>query len=120
VGSAKIGVARGSAMARIAQPLKTLSANSAIDELAALASQSGAEGIVVGLPRSLDGNETAQTSYVRNWAKLAHEHIKLPFYWQDEALTSKIAANQHNEHAAAAAIILQDFLDTPKSDRVRF
>jgi putative Holliday junction resolvase len=72
VGSAKIGVARGSAMARIAQPLKTLSANSAIDELAALASQSGAEGIVVGLPRSLDGNETAQTSYVRNWAKLAH------------------------------------------------
>jgi RNase H-fold protein (predicted Holliday junction resolvase) len=47
--------------------------------------------------------------------------VKLPFYWQDEALTSRTAERQPSAagaDAGAAAIILQDFLDTDENDRV--
>jgi RNase H-fold protein (predicted Holliday junction resolvase) len=53
--------------------------------------------------------------------------VNLPFYWQDEALTSQAAdkiqnskskAQNIDEHSLAAAIILQDFLDGAENDRV--
>jgi putative holliday junction resolvase len=122
VGSARVGIARGSSAARIAQPLKTVPASQAVAEIKELAEQHNVKGIVVGLPRGLDGSETAQTKDVRDWAAEARQTIGLPFYWQDEALTS-YAASRHKASpagldSAAAAIILQDFLDTSESDRV--
>jgi putative Holliday junction resolvase len=127
VGSARIGIARGATAARLAEPLKTVPAAQALAELKKTAAQNGAAGIVVGLPRSLDGTETAQTELVRQWAELAKRELNLAFYWQDEALTSqaagkiqssKIKHQTADEHSLAAAIILQDFLDTAESDRV--
>lgn len=123
VGSARVGIARGSSAARLAESLKTVRASAAIDKLKALAQESGAAGIVVGLPRSLNGDDTAQTDYVRRWISKAKEDIDLPFYLQDEALTSKTAEQGRKQpgpaDAEAAALILQDFLDTPKEERVR-
>src|SRR5206468_289609 len=84
VGSQRVGIARGSSLARIAEPLKTVSAQEAIVELKKLETQ--IDGIVVGLPRGLDGQETAQTKMVRQWAHQAKAQINTPFYWQDEAL----------------------------------
>lgn len=124
VGSVKIGIARGSSVARLAAPLKTVAAASAFDELIQLSAQNQVSAIVVGLPRNLNGAETTQTVFVRDWAKQAKDQIKLPFFWQDEALTSQKAeslkpkTSQFDDHALAAAIILQDFLDTPESDRL--
>ncbi|MBX4197273.1 Holliday junction resolvase RuvX [Candidatus Saccharibacteria bacterium] len=127
VGAARIGIARGSNAARLAEPLKTVAAEEAVQELIDLAIASSASGIVIGLPRGLDGNETAQTELVRQWASQLQNKIKLPLYWQDEAMTSetagklqksKIKNNTTDEHSLAAAIILQDFLDSPESDRV--
>jgi putative holliday junction resolvase len=124
VGAARVGIARGSSAARIAQPLKTVPAGQAIAELKNLAAAGPAAGIVVGLPRSLDGAETAQTELVRQWAESAKQDLNLPFYWQDEALTSHAAASQNPKTAGqgidaeAAAIILQDFLDSDENDRV--
>ncbi len=118
-GSARVGLARGSSAARLAEPLKTVPAAEVLKEIESLSRHNQAAGIVVGLPRSLDGQDTQQTELVRQWAKGAKELIKLPFYWQDEALTSAAAAKADDIDAAAAAIILQDFLDTPEDQRVR-
>lgn len=124
VGSAVIGVARGNTAAGLAEPLKSLPADQAVVELLDLSKNGQAAGIVVGLPRNLDGAETGQTRAVRQWVQSAKIQISLPFYWQDEALTSYEASNKQksnpraDEHSLAAAIILQDFLDTPEDDRV--
>jgi putative Holliday junction resolvase len=121
-GSVRVGIARGNNAARLAEPLKTVPAGKAVGELKELASENSAAGIVVGLPRGLDGGETAQTTTVRQWVESAKTAISLPFYWQDEALTSRQAeeakASPAGNDAAAAAIILQDFLDSRESDRV--
>jgi putative holliday junction resolvase len=123
VGDMRVGIARGSSLARIAEPVKTTDAKEAISELIVLIDQFKANGVVVGLPRNLTGAETAQTKKVRQWAERAKDQIKLPFYWQDEALTSveveKIGAQKVGSDALAASVILQDFLDTPKQQRVR-
>lgn len=128
VGSARIGIARGSIRARIAEPLISIPAEKAVEGIAELARQHHAGGIVIGMPRGLNGQETEQTASVKAWAMGAKQELGLPCFWQDEALTSreasknakgkrKIAVNS-DEHAVAAAIILQDFLDTPVKNRV--
>lgn len=122
IGSVRVGVARGSSAARLAEPLKTLAAADAIKQLTDIAAAHNAAGIVVGLPRGLDGQDTPQTKFVRDWVALAKEAIKPPFYWQDEALTTHSAQSQSSKaglDAQAAAVILQDFLDTPEAERVR-
>lgn len=124
VGSRRLGIARGSSLARIAAPLKTVPAAEALEELAELIKLHGPDGLVIGLPRNLDGRETDQTRMVRQWVSQAQKLIQLPFYWQDEALSSRLAERQadklgHGSDAIAASIVLQDFLDTPKHDRVR-
>lgn len=124
VGAVRIGIARGNTAARIAEPLKTVPAAQAAAELLDLSDKNQAAGVVVGLPRSLDGAETGQTKAVRQWVQSVKNRINLPFYWQDEALTSQRAESLKPKpegpgvDAEAAAIILQDFLDSEESDRV--
>jgi putative Holliday junction resolvase len=129
VGGSRVGIARGSSVARIAEPLKTVPAGEAIEQIAGHISRNQTDGLVIGLPRNLSGEETEQTKAIRQWVEQAKADIKLPFYWQDEALTSREAAVKVqaskfksqiiDEHAVAASIILQDFLDTPQEQRVR-
>lgn len=124
VGAARIGIARGNTLARIAEPLKTVASTDATDQIKQLAKLHASQAVVVGLPRNLDGDETDQTRAVRQWAKQAQPVINLPFFWQDEALTSQVAegikskTEDAGSDARAAAIILQDFLDAPEDDRV--
>jgi len=125
VGKARTGVARGSSVARLAEPLTTIESDKLMKKLQELIKQYSVDGIVVGLPRNLDSQDTPQTVWVRNWVTEAKKRIDKPFYWQDEALTSKLAEVQAKtgKHPAdvdalAASIILQDFLDTPVAERV--
>jgi putative Holliday junction resolvase len=81
------------------------------------------EAVVVGLPRSLDGNDTPQTLAVRRFTDdILGARLGLDPVFQDEAGTSGIAEEQLKESgkpydkgdidAAAAVIILQDYLDS--------
>jgi putative Holliday junction resolvase len=124
VGQKRIGVARASSVAKLAEPLTAIKTFEGLDKLQQIVKQESAGTIVVGLPRSLQGDDTAQTTWVRGWVDGAKKRIKLPFYWQDEALTSHIAEAERQAHksphdvdALAAAIILQDFLDAPETQR---
>ncbi len=125
VGHKRIGVARASALAMLAEPLKTIATADGLAKLEEIIKDRSAGAIVVGLPRNLNGDDTAQTEWVRDWVQKAQQKVQLPFYWQDEALTSAVAeaevrANKQPRDidALAAAILLQDFLDSPETDRV--
>lgn len=127
VGKTRTGIARASSLARLAEPLMTVPTDKLMEALDELVKDHGYGTIVVGLPRNLQGNETTQTEWVRHWVDKAKKNLKTPLYWQDEALTTKMAETQkmtggkkipHGADALAAAIILQDFLDTPETERV--
>jgi putative Holliday junction resolvase len=124
VGLKRTGVARASALARLAEPLVTINTVDVIKTLTQLIEQYNVGTIVVGLPRNLRGDDTAQTTWVRDWVRHAKSKIDLPFYWQDEALTSKIAEAKQKSYtkkvdidSLAASIILQDFLESSEAER---
>ena len=120
-GAKRVGLALakpGSAPQRLA----TLPAN---DELImALGRQITAHGVgtvVVGLPRNLDGDDTAQTAVARKFAaRLQAAYPALPVELQDEALTSATARQRLSPpqlkgtggllDQEAAVIILEDYL----------
>ncbi|MBO4854794.1 Holliday junction resolvase RuvX [Candidatus Saccharibacteria bacterium] len=134
VGTKRIGVAFADASVRIAVPRAMIPVDG--NEFAEIAKQfrlESADVIVSGLPRNNQGEETAQTAIVRdfinNLQNYFREHeAKQPLIkYQDETLTSVeaeqyLTANTHEfsrkERATgkldseAAAIILQDFLES--------
>ncbi|MEX1995728.1 MAG: Holliday junction resolvase RuvX [Candidatus Saccharimonadales bacterium] len=125
VGQARTGIARASNIARLAEPLMTVETAKVLDTIKDLTREQALEAIVVGLPRNMKSDDTAQTDWVRNWVKTAKDQVNAPFYWQDEALTSKLAGGSalklkkgQTEDALAAAIILEDFLDSGEAERV--
>ncbi|MDB5160706.1 MAG: Holliday junction resolvase YqgF [Candidatus Saccharibacteria bacterium] len=117
VGEIRTGIARASSVARLAEPLKVVPTGEVVPELKKIIEDPGVEAVIVGLPRNLNGDDTAQTAWVRQWLQNARPLLpEIPFYWQDEALTTKIAAEQMGKNitevdSLAASIILQDFLD---------
>lgn len=118
IGEKFVGVARGNSIAKLAEPLATWPATEALKELA----EQKVDGVVVGLPRGLNGQETEQTKMTRQWVEQAKQVAKASFYWQDEAMTTQAAqqfpAGSQSEHAKAAAVILQDFLNNKVDDRM--
>jgi putative Holliday junction resolvase len=114
-------VARADKIARLAIPLTTLQNNDKVFQtLAKLCLENNADIIVVGLPRSLDGQETDQTSYTRSFADALQVENNIKIIFQDEAVTSKQAVAElvsrgkgyvkEDIDALAAAYILEDYL----------
>lgn len=119
IGERKIGIARANTVARIAEPLVTLPNNDGFNQaLLDIIKQQEVSTIVIGLPRGLNGQETAQTKYVRDFVKRLD--ISVPTFFQDEAVTSIAARDildsrgqQYSKEdidAVAASIILSDYL----------
>jgi putative Holliday junction resolvase len=124
-GQARVGFALGNDAAKLASPLRSEPTEQAIKKLKELIVEHSSAGLVVGLPRSLSGDETEQTAWVREWVDKLKAHVELPIYAQDEALTTKLAEAQalatkkpQDTDALAAAIILQDFLDSAEAEKV--
>jgi putative holliday junction resolvase len=115
VGARRTGVARASAVAKLAEPLKILDTDKAIAEIKDLIEDYEVSGVIIGLPRNLDGNDTAQTAWVKKWADGLRLEIKAPIHFQDEALTSELAQTRIGgdgyKDDEAASIILQEYLD---------
>lgn len=122
-GEKRVGVAMVRAEVRIPVTLETLNRQSPDfwDKLSEVIKQNDIGQIVIGLPRGLEGQETAQTNYVRDFAGELAGHFALPVHWQDEALTSVQAENILNGSgkpykkadvdALAASLILADYLE---------
>lgn len=121
VGEKRIGVAVGNNTVRIAVPYETIEVDGQeIEAIKGVIDSQKANIIVVGYPRNQSGESTAQTEYVKNFAKkLDVFGVRIAF--QDESLTSVMAEQQLKSYnrpykkgdidAHAAAIILQDYLE---------
>ena len=131
-GERRIGLAVSDVTGTLARPLRTIAppgstaarAAAVAGEVAALASETdGLETVVVGLPRRLDGAADEQTARVLTFVEALRRSVQLPVVLQDERLSSveaeqRLAVRERDWRrrkarldAAAAAIILQDYLD---------
>jgi len=121
-GEKRVGLATGDDEVRLATALATLEGDKGdlIEQLAHICSREEIDHLVIGLPRGLEGQETAQTTKVRDFATKLEDALRLPLTLQDEALTSEAARERLEERGQstdggavdreAAAIILQDYL----------
>jgi putative Holliday junction resolvase len=131
-GHKRIGLALSDPTGLLARPWKTLQRRGGparvADALAAevrrlAAEDDGLAAIVIGLPRRLDGSPTDQTSEVEKLATALRDRLNVPVVFQDERLSSREAESLLARRikdwrerkplldAAAAAVILQDYLD---------
>ena len=119
MGAKRIGLATGDSETKFAVPLKTVAPRELAQTIASL---SPFDGFVIGLPRGLDGQTTPQTLAVQHWVDDLIGDRTEPIIWQDEAGTSSQAEDILKQSrrsfdraeidAGAAAIILQDYLNT--------
>ncbi|HYB95632.1 MAG TPA: Holliday junction resolvase RuvX [Vicinamibacterales bacterium] len=132
-GARRIGLALSDATATLASPWRLLQRPPSeaetlrlmVNEVAALAADDdGLAAVVVGWPRRLDGSPTHQTPIVEAFANALRAQISVPVILQDERLSSheaesRLATREPDWRkrkarldAAAAAVILQDYLDS--------
>jgi putative holliday junction resolvase len=129
-GRRRIGLAISDATRTIARPLSTLrvAGGDAVSRVAGeierlIGEEDGLAAIVVGLPVRLDGTPNDQTPRVRAFIDALANRTHLPVTTMDERLTSheanqRLAVSERDWRvrkerldAAAAAVILQDYLD---------
>lgn len=144
VGEVRIGVAVSDATGTLASPYTTLRASRDEQQIwqaiQRLVEETEAEGVIVGLPISLDGQIHTQGKRVQSFAERLRSHITVPLSFWDERLSTVEAErllaerNQDEEgqhqrrtgrqrartkrrkpsqeiDALAAAVILQEYLD---------
>lgn len=127
VGTRRIGVARAGAEGpRLAAPLTTLAREGVARDAARLAElcrREGAVTVVVGLPYDLEGAEGRSARLARQVGEALGAATGLPVHYQDERYSTVEASARLHEGGldarrqrdridqAAAAVILQDWLD---------
>ena len=131
MGGRRIGLAISDPSGTLARPLSTLTVDGPDDAVARVAAEiarlaaeeDGLATIVVGAPARLDGTPSAQTVTVDVFVDALRARTTLPIMREDERLTSReaesrLAVRERDWRkrkalidAAAAAIILQDYLD---------
>lgn len=128
-GEKRVGVALSDPTGTLASPLDTLVRRSGqrppLKALADLARERQVEALVVGLPLTLAGEEDAWCAEVRTVGDELARRLEVPVHYLDERMTSVRAErsirsaghprgrreDKARVDAAAAAIILQTFLD---------
>jgi putative Holliday junction resolvase len=131
-GARRIGLALSDATATLASPWRLIERPaSSQDTLRLLVreirqlidSDDGLGAVVVGWPRRLDGSPSHQTGDVESLARTLEQQLEIPVILQDERLSSheadaRLASSERDWRrrkkkldAAAAAIVLQDYLD---------
>lgn len=137
LGRKRIGVALSDVSATLATPWRTVDGTgSALEVASRLATvlgevadgDDGVAAVVVGLPSHLDGRPHAGAAWVREVADAVRHRMGLPVALYDERLSSveaeqRLAVGERDWRkrkarldAAAAAVFLQDYLDTRPSE----
>ncbi len=109
-----IGLAISDDNRRLAFAYKTLENNNKLfSDLNKIVKKEEIYKIVIGLPLNKQMKLTRQTAETKNWARELIKKVELPIDFENEIFTSKAAdkLGVKNQHAAAAAIFLQSYLD---------
>jgi putative Holliday junction resolvase len=132
-GERRIGLAMSDPTRTIAQPLPTLlrrrGKRAPVGPLAEIIGEHAIDHVVVGLPLTLEGDETAWTAETRAFGDAITKRTGVPVSFVDERYTSaaaqravrSLALPKHERErkdrvdAAAAVLILQFFLDTHRA-----
>lgn len=131
IGDARIGVAVSDATRLIATPIDTIYRvgwGPDTKKVAALCQQYETTQVLAGWPLNMDGTAGFQSEKVKNFCAQL-EKAGLTVYYQDERLTTVTATNaliegnmhraerKHNVDKVAAAVILQQWLDTRRNQQ---
>jgi len=127
IGDKRIGVAMSDPVGILASPLTQINRTGtevAIEAILGIVRQYEVERILAGLPYSIDGSMGPQAQKVGSFLKKLSERLDIPIETWDESYTTVAAESKMVEagirkdrrkkqiDAAAAAIILQEYLDT--------
>lgn len=115
-GTARIGCAISDPTGTLATPIAAIEPPE-VEEVARLATEREVETIVVGLPVSLSGEDSAQTELTRAFAADLGEAVEIPVETWDERFTTRMAAQTRRDTGAgsaedsiAAAHLLESYL----------
>ena len=117
-GKKQMGLALSDTEGRIAFPrtqLTTYNLQLTIKSINDVIKKEGIEKIIVGLPITFGGKESAQTAEARAFGEKLQKAVQLPVEFENELLTTKMAFKsgvaKNKVDAASAAILLQSYLD---------
>lgn len=124
-GDARTGIAVSDAMGMIVGQTTVIHSwnpQKTAEEIARLVKETGAERLVMGFPKNMDGTEGPRADLYRQFAKLLEDVVKMPVILWDERRTTVEAHNilsANNYHgqkrkntvdAVAASLILEGYL----------
>ena len=118
-GSARCGVAVSDPTGTLATPLEPVlrpATRRGLARLGTIVRETGAVRVIVGLPLTLAGGESAQTAESREFAERLRGQVGVPVELYDERFTTRIAARgsgrdvRSSEDSRAAAVLLDDWL----------
>jgi putative Holliday junction resolvase len=128
-GEKRIGISISDPNRNIATPLETIifkSESSLIKKIRSIVLSWCVDGIILGLPIGMNGQDTIQTKKVFKFYNVLCNEFKIPIIKEDERLSSVAASNSLRHQgikpsrnksmvdSTAAAIILQSYLDRIK------
>jgi putative holliday junction resolvase len=120
-GSARCGVAVSDPSGTLATPLEPVlrpGTRKGMQRLAALVAELEAERVVVGLPVSLRGGDSAQTAETRAFAERLRGVVAVPVELYDERFTTSLAQSIGGSGALdsrAAAVLLDEWLTVARN-----
>lgn len=131
-GTKNIGIAFSDEMEIIASPFEVWpnQGDDTLDRLAQLAKTEGVQALVVGLPCHKDGTESGTAPLARAFGEALSGRTGIPLRLWNEHLSSAEAERllasrgvkprdrKAKLDAAAAAVILQDLLETRRNQRI--
>lgn len=126
VGERRIGIAVSDPSGTLATPHSVIRRRSKTEDFASLirlVAELGVERVVIGLPLAADGQPGHQARRIARYARALANRLEVPVELYDETLSTVTAEallaqtggkGRTPLDAAAAAVILQDYLDHKK------
>ncbi len=127
IGDSRIGVALSDPLGILATPLKIINRDDdqvAIEEIITIVRQNEIGLVIAGLPLNMNGSEGQQAIKTRSFVTELSNFLEVPVEYRDERLSTVSARellqggrktdNDTRYDAAAAAVILQVYLDEAK------
>jgi putative Holliday junction resolvase len=102
------------------EPILRPNSKQGFAELLARIAALEAERIVVGLPLSLSGGDSAQTREARAFARRLSANVPVPVVLYDERFTTSLALQAGGSgslDSRAAAVLLDEWLQLPMNER---
>ena len=123
VGDKKIGVARASLVAKLPEPLDVLNNDKDfISNIQRFINEHNAIKLVIGIPRNLEGRETAQSQKIRNFTEDMKKRLGIEIEYVDESLSTKRAEKylksikkDYSLDSISACYILEEFFNHARS-----